>query len=160
MTPLLRLVRFQYGHVEGEATLGYIALEAPELLPCVYTTIEDAWLGNAVGKSCIPDGLYRCCRGRFNAGGYPAFELQDVPGRTLIKMHAARRDENVTGCISVALRFGVTDGEIGFPEFKAGFQAWMEAMTGIDAFFLSVGPAVAGMPGAKLERGMHGYVED
>jgi hypothetical protein len=41
--------------------------------------------------------------GRYNRGGYPAYELelQNVPGRSLIKIHIANTMDDLLGCIGL-----------------------------------------------------------
>lgn len=47
---------------------------------------ELPWRGNAVDKSCIPPGDYRC--EPYNSKRFgPGFQLQDVPDRTSILIH-------------------------------------------------------------------------
>lgn len=98
----LTLYRYYYGK---QFTLGHIALNDRLLY-----TIEDAWLDNAVGKSCIPDGTYDCAPRQFFAGGYPAIEVTKVPGRTHILIHRANTAEDVTGCIAVGSTLGILGG--------------------------------------------------
>lgn len=66
-------------------------------------TVERPWLDNAVGESCIPEGLYECRPRRYSKGGYEAVEICDVPGRTHILFHRGNWPSEVRGCILVGL---------------------------------------------------------
>lgn len=75
-------------------------------------TVEDDWKDNTPGESCIPPGpghgviTYTLRRSWYHAGGYEAFEVVSVPGRSRILVHIANTEENVKGCIGVGLRMG------------------------------------------------------
>lgn len=86
----------------GDATLGRLIVTDEmglEIFQC--PTIERRWKNNARGVSCIPTGVYLVRLGYYHRGGYPAFELQDVPGRSHIKIHAANYASELEGCIGV-----------------------------------------------------------
>lgn len=69
-------------------------------------TVEDDWLGNRKGVSCIPDGHYALHRTIFQKHGYECFEVADVPGRTRILVHIANTENDVEGCIGLGLQYG------------------------------------------------------
>lgn len=69
-------------------------------------TIERPWFNNLRRESCIPIGVYRCVPSWFHRGGYACYEVLGVPGRTLIKIHAANTVEDVVGCIGVGATLG------------------------------------------------------
>ncbi len=83
-------------------------LRAPEFR-CY--TVEPPWRGNARYLSCIPPGVYRLELGSYHVGGYPAYELVGVPGRDLIKIHAANRARELLGCIAVGNDLACINGE-------------------------------------------------
>jgi hypothetical protein len=70
-----------------------------------FATMELPWKNNAPYHSCIPAGLYRVRLGVFSRGdggnGYPDLEFVDVPGRSLIEMHAAEKPSDLWGCIAI-----------------------------------------------------------
>ena len=98
-------------------------------------TVERPWLGNTPSVSCIPDGVYELELGTYHRGGYAAYELVHVVGRSLIKIHRANLAAEVQGCIGVGLdegwmaarprpqnpnpkpRWGVTNSKATFDEF-------------------------------------------
>lgn len=69
-------------------------------------TMEDDWLGNAPGKSCIPDGRYVCKRTIFYKHNIETFEVTGVKGRSRILIHVANTEEDVEGCIGIGMRYG------------------------------------------------------
>lgn len=91
--PLI-LTRYFYGE---DVTLGVFELPSGRVI----YTCEDGWHDNAVGLSCIPDGLYRVVPRRYNKGGYDAWEITGVPGRTTILFHKGNKADDVTGCVVV-----------------------------------------------------------
>ncbi len=75
-----------------KATIGHV----PELGIWI---LERPWLDNKRNISCIPEGTYQIApdqEGRFT--GYQ--ELQDVPGRSEIIIHAANYVHEVQGCLA------------------------------------------------------------
>lgn len=77
-----------------------------------------------VRESCIPTGRYPLVLGVYNRGGYPAYELLDVPGRSLIKVHKGNTMDDVLGCIAPGT-------ELGFMETRKGTGAkWAVTASG------------------------------
>lgn len=64
-------------------------------------TLERPWLDNAVGLSCIPPGTYQVIQ---NSELKP-WRLQNVPGRTLIDIHAGNTIADIEGCIALGTLF-------------------------------------------------------
>ncbi len=113
-----------------------------------WTTVEEEWQDNQPRISCIPAASYRCIRAFFHRGGYPCFEVMDVPGRTLIKFHRANTEEDLLGCIGLGMRLGVLrvrdedSGEmvhkLAALSSRRAFNAWMASMDGVDEFTLHI----------------------
>lgn len=102
-------------------------------------TIEQPWLQNAPYESCIPVGLYKLKLGRFNAGGYAAYEVMNVPGRTYIKIHIGNTVLDILGCI--CLGDAITEFPNGIPgvlNSSDTFKKFMEVMDGDKEAWLSV----------------------
>lgn len=93
-------------------------------------TIELPWLNNAPRVSCIPAGTYPLRLGHYNKGGYPAYELLDVPGRAEIKIHRANRAEDVQGCIGPGAQLGVLHGEWAVMNSGMALEHIMAIMAG------------------------------
>lgn len=159
MSKLVTLWRYRYSFRDGGQTLGYIALEPPDHEPFMVYTLEDGWLENKVGKSCIPDGLYHCEPRLFIRGGYQAIHVTDVPGRTTILFHKGNRDEDVKGCILTGSDLGTMYGEIAIYESARAFDVFMREI-GSKPFTLSIRPACHGMKAATLGPGMNGWSEE
>ena len=71
-----------------------------------FLTIEEEWQDNIPNISCIPTGVYVCRSSIFHRGGYPSYEIMDVPGRDLVKFHRAMTEEDLRGCVGIAMRLG------------------------------------------------------
>lgn len=84
-------------------------------------TMEDGWADNRVGVSCIPDGKYRVVPRLFHRGGYMAWEVTNVPGRTHILIHKGNTAFDVTGCIVVGTELGAIGS---FPAVLNSKDAW------------------------------------
>lgn len=137
--PIVGLSRYFYGPT---CTLGLIVHDGG----LIYT-VEDAWLGNQVGKSCIPDGTYLCQPRQFYRGGYPAIEITGVPGRTTILIHKANTAEDVTGCIGVGTELGVLNGQLAVLKSAAAWQGF-QGRYGQSEFNLHIRP-VAPLAGTR-----------
>jgi hypothetical protein len=105
-------------------------------------TVERPWINNEPNISCIPEGRYRIRRTRYNKGnagaGYPAFEILDVTGRSLIKIHVANWPHDVEGCVGVgdkqAVIYDKRDGNsyAGVTSSGNTHTAFMGVMDGVD----------------------------
>ena len=93
-------------------------------------TVERPWLDNKVGESCIPEGKYDLKPDRYNRGGYDAYEILNVPGRTEIKIHVANTMDNVIGCIGLGKRLGYIFNKWGVISSRTAFNEFMEEMNG------------------------------
>ena len=91
-------------------------------------TVERPWLDNQARESCIPEGVYRLQLGTFNRGGYPAYEVMDVPNRSLIKIHKGNTIDDVIGCIAPGKSLGYVHGKWAVLRSKDAFEEFMRAM--------------------------------
>ena len=121
----LRLVRV---HSDWHATFGVLILDYPIVL-----TLEDPWKNNAVGESCIPIGNYtvlRCSKSP-EYGFRPSqkygdiFNIQDVPGRTLILLHRGNLPKDTEGCVLLGEEYGHLGGK---PAVLGSGRAYKEFM--------------------------------
>ena len=100
------------------------------------TTVERPWADNQPSVSAIPAGKYRLTLGRYNRGGYPAYELHGVPGRSLIKIHVANTMDQLLGCIGVGDSLGMFSPKDGMQvrwavtDSKKALDRFMEKMNG------------------------------
>lgn len=125
---LVTLVRFAYS---PNGTFGRISVDggAP------FYTVEQPWADNVVGHSCIPCGTYPLKLGMFFGGDgiggkpdYPAYEVLNVPGRTLIKIHRANKADDVQGCIGPGMTLGVAGTTWAVLQSAVAFAHFMELM--------------------------------
>ncbi len=120
MTPTISLVRFAYTPmgVFGRLLVG----------PAAWYTVERPSLGNRPRVSCIPTGSYDLVLGTYHRGGYPAYEVLDVPGRSLIKIHRANTSDDVQGCIGVGYGLGFVAGRWAVTRSRRAFDEFMAQM--------------------------------
>ncbi|MCL6416146.1 DUF5675 family protein [Aestuariirhabdus sp. Z084] len=95
-------------------------------------TVERPWLDNKPRQSCIPEGEYDLRLGTYNRGGYPAYEVLDVPDRTLIKIHVGNTIDDVVGCIAPGKSLAYMERKWAVSSSKKAFGEFMEAMAGIE----------------------------
>lgn len=97
---VIRMVRFAY------APFGtYGKLFVPGWDKQLWT-VECPWEMNEPSISCIPEGRYTFARGTWNRDPGPdddleTFEIEDVPGRSQIKLHPANFPSDLSGCVGV-----------------------------------------------------------
>lgn len=92
----VRLERFAYA---PHATMGRLWVGDEQ-----FWTIERPWLGNKPFESCIPEGVYAVRK--YSSERFPdVWELQDVPERDYILIHAGNYATDVQGCIAVGTGF-------------------------------------------------------
>ena len=91
-------------------------------------TVERPWEYNEPFESCIPEGEYVMKRSQYHRGGYATYEVVDVPGRSLIKVHIANTMLDVLGCIGVGRALGFVNDLWAIKKSKLTFERFMEAM--------------------------------
>jgi hypothetical protein len=67
-------------------------------------TLELPWKDNKRKVSCIPTGTYKVVR-RISKKYGQHFHITNVPGRTLILIHAANYVTDLLGCIGVGSKY-------------------------------------------------------
>lgn len=95
-------------------------------------TVERPWLDNKPRESCIPEGVYRLELGMYNRGGYPAYEIMNVPDRSLIKMHIANNMNDVIGCVGFGSKLGYYESLWSVIDSGGAMKKFMAAMDGED----------------------------
>ena len=95
-------------------------------------TVERPWLDNKARKSCIPEGAYGIELGMYNRGGYPAYEIMNVPDRSLIKMHIANNINDVIGCVGFGDSLGYYENLWSVMNSGKTMAKFMDAMDGED----------------------------
>lgn len=109
-------------------------------------TVERPWLQNAPSVSCIPAGTYPLTLGFFYSGDgvggkpdYPAYELRDVPGRSLIKIHRANIASQVKGCIAVGKQLGCEGGKWAVLRSAEAYAEFMAAAAEAHVHAITIG---------------------
>jgi hypothetical protein len=81
-------------------TTGELTFKEGEEELYVCCTLEPTWADNKRNISCIPAGEYNVIK--YSSEKYPGvYEVQDVPGRSKILIHAGNFYTNTRGCILV-----------------------------------------------------------
>ena len=88
-------------------------------------------------KLVIGNGIWRCKRDFYHAGGYPTFEII-VPGHTLVKFHKGNLEKHSRACVLVGEQFAMFDGAPGIAQSGAGFDEFMRLTAGLSEFQLAV----------------------
>lgn len=101
-------------------------------------TVERPWLDNKPRDSCIPEGRYKLKLGMYNRGGYPAYEVMDVPNRSLIKIHIGNTIDDIVGCIATGKALGYLERKWGVTSSKKAFKEFMEAMSDVEESVLHI----------------------
>ena len=121
----------------GQGTLGQLTLPNDVTL---YTMER-----NATGDHPrIPAGLYEMKLGMYFGGDgpggkadYPAYELI-VPGRTLIKIHAANTAKQLLGCIAPGRSLGFLEGQIAVLSSVLALKTLMESLHGAQQDYITI----------------------
>ena len=100
---MIELIRFG---LFKDRTIGRLIYEGD-----VFYTVERPWLDNQQNISCIPTGTYQLGRVNSPKFGPRTWEIQDVPNRSNILLHAGNTQNDVSGCLAVGLGvFGQLQG--------------------------------------------------
>ena len=104
----------------------------------VWFTVERPWAYNHRNVSCIPEGVYPVRMDYYHRGGYPAYELDNVPGRSEIKIHIGNTLDDVSGCVAIGMDMGWVNGKWAIKHSKVAFHDFMAAMDGIDKTVIKI----------------------
>ena len=126
----MKLERFAY---TPHGTFGKLMFDEFECY-----TVERPWLNNRARESCIPEGEYFIELGQYNRGGYPAYEVLNVPDRSLIKIHIGNSIDDVIGCIATGKTLGFIAGKWAVGSSGVAYREFMETMDGVQSAKLSI----------------------
>ena len=132
---MTRLFLVRYAYVPDQGTFGKLVIPTKHFA-CL--TVEQDWEDNKPSVSCIPEGIYPMVLGMYHRGGYPAYELLEVPGRSLIKIHRANTMDDLLGCIGLGKKWGFINGKWGVASSKPTYQAFMDAMEGEETALITI----------------------
>jgi hypothetical protein len=94
----------------GRQTTGKATLYDGDKKVFEFVTLEPAWLNNAIGKSCIPAGIYNV-RPRRSAKYGNHFIIEGTEPRTYVLFHKGNYRKDSTGCILVGRKFADINGD-------------------------------------------------
>lgn len=115
---ILELIRLETGH---EGTIGVLKIN--KRVFC--STLEPPDLQNARGASNIPAGQY-CCGFVLSPKFGPAYEVQNVPGRSSILFHAGNTVDHTQGCILLGQYPGKLRGDRAVLNSGKTFKRFMD----------------------------------
>jgi hypothetical protein len=101
-------------------------------------TVELPWRDNQPSISCIPCGVYRLKLSQYYRGGYPAFEICDVPNRSRILIHVGNTIDDILGCVCPGKKLGFLRDKWAVLRSRKAFRGFMAAMDGTTDTFISV----------------------
>jgi len=90
-----------------EATLGKLSDKDNKEL-C--KTLENPWLDNESGISCIPEGDYICEED--NTGNHQYWKVVNVPDRGNVEIHIGNKSIHTKGCILFGMKWTFMDDEL------------------------------------------------
>jgi len=102
-------------------------------------TIENLWLDNQVGISCIPAGDYKVIKQNSPKYGTGMWTLLNVPERTHILIHWGNTAEDTKGCIIVGRYFGKLNGEPAVLASRKAYAALRGRYGDLEEFDLRIG---------------------
>jgi hypothetical protein len=121
-------------------TFGVLSLGAQQ-----WYTVERPWENNKPSISCIPAGTYEVKLGMYYSGDgpggkpdYPAYEILNVPGRALIKIHKGNRMLDVKGCVALGKDLGADRGDWCVLGSREAFSEFMTAAAVIDPHEITI----------------------
>ncbi len=91
-------------------------------------TVERPWVNNEPNISCIPPGDYPFVPRTYNRGGYEAYEVTNVTGRSLIMLHKGNTMDDLQGCIAPGLALGVIKNTWAVVSSATAFQQIMNVL--------------------------------
>lgn len=99
-----------------------------------YPIIPDSTSSSTSFAPKVPCGTYDCIRRLSPRFGYDVFILKDVPGCDFIEIHKGNVEADSEGCILL----GTFRSGNSILQSKEAFDNFMQLMTGIDSFSLTV----------------------
>lgn len=130
MVETMELIRVEKGE---EGTFGVLRLDGRVF--CV--TLEPPDRGNLPDASCIPVGKYRCRRVDSPHFG-PSFEVEEVPGRSHILLHAGNVAGDTRGCVLLGREFGRVAGRRGVLRSADAVTRFLERCRDCDSLGLVI----------------------
>lgn len=121
----MRLTRWAYAPV---GTFGSLQIMLDDEVGYECFTVERPWLNNERNVSCIPRGTYVLSLGFFHRGGYEVYEVQNVPSRSLIKIHKGNTMDDLKGCIAPGKGLGFINDKWAVSSSAVALSSVMDVM--------------------------------
>ena len=135
----LKVVDIRRFIFRDDCTIGHMRVIYDDTITFDCFSLEQMDLSNAPYESSIPSGLYKMKLGHFNAGGYKAYEVIEVPGRTQIKFHVGNTVKNIWGCLCPGDAIHIFNTSMwGVLNSEATFNKFMDVMAGDKECWLSI----------------------
>lgn len=107
-----------------------------------FHSLELPWRNNAVGRSRIPEGEYKCRLRATTKKPNPCFEVCGVPNRRAILLHIGNTPSEIRGCILLGDKFGELKGEPAVLNSRKTFKKFHKIMEGQEEFTLKIVDAI------------------
>lgn len=109
-------------------------------------TLENPWKDNIPYISCIPEGSYHCNRVQSPRFG-DTFEVINVKDRTSILFHAGNIEADTSGCILLAMSYGMLHDIPAITNSRVAMSKFKETLKDAEGFSLIIqdknsGPSV------------------
>lgn len=132
-TPIIPVVTLKRAYSDDKQQLGDLYIDG---FKC--KTLELSWKDNKRNISCIPKGRYNVKR-KFSPKFGHVYEVQNVPNRTAIYLHAGNTFFDIKGCILLGDMFGDVnkDKHADILNSKKTVKAFEQFMNGKD-FILEI----------------------
>ena len=124
------IIRLERG---DEGTFGVLLLRDK----CYCATLELPWLNNADNVSCIPNGRYTCIKHNSPTHGQ-VWQLNDVPERDNVQIHAGNTMSDTLGCILLGQYFGKLRGGRAVLNSGATYRKFMQVTRHADELDLTI----------------------
>lgn len=122
------------GYQDDRVTMGMIRVLGKTHEP-IYT-LENPWRNNLREQSCIPAGTYYCVP--FSGAKYrEVYQLERVPDRSYILIHAGNTVGDTKGCILPGMSAGQLDGEPAVLNSRVALET-LKFLVGDETFRLHV----------------------
>lgn len=93
-------------------------------------TLERPWLDNKSGVSCIPQGTYRVKWTHSPKYCRKMYLIDQVKGRTGIRIHSANLAKQLQGCVALGEKLGSIDGVKALLVSKPAVRRFEELLGG------------------------------
>ena len=108
MKKVVSIIRFESN---DQATYGLLKIIENDRILFECVTLEKAWKDNKNNISCIPAGVYSVMKTYSNRFKKPLYLIDEVPGRSGVRIHPANFASQLQGCIALGSHFADIDSD-------------------------------------------------